>query len=407
VSQVHVARFADGSEVALRVRRPGIDAVFARDRRRQSTIAQIAGTASWPEPPPNDGTLEDIGEWLQEDLDFARELRNLSALHAVADPTASFACQPGTSLCALLQLMRANQRPTLSALAIEPAQLGDALLRAVFDQIFRLELFQPDVHPANLMALADNRLGYVSVSQVRRIDPDFRKGLQRHLAAIIAGDSRPVLESLTEVAIAGEQSSAAQLRIEFDREMNHRERAAGAPPQSETARYLLAGLRAARRSGYRMPSGVAAVWRTLVVAERVAAELGSRATLPSVGESFLTGVQVRALLDILSPSQLRPAILEAVTLASEGPRGVRRLLSDFVDGRLVLRVRTSDSPEDAALANTRARLITMAIASVGLAFLVSATRGQMLFGIVPVAWALWAALAVIWIRLLIGLRELR
>ena len=419
-SQVLVARLADGSEVAVKIQRPGVEDLLPRERG----IARVAAAVSAADAPLDRDSIADIDEWLRTDVDFARELQNLSTLHALGGASAAFAVArpypqwsgaavvssaflPGTSVATVLQLVRANQLGRLRSLAIDPAQIGDALLRTVFEQLFRLEVYQPDVHPRNLLVLADNRIGYADVAHVRRIEPDFRKGLQRHLAAIVSGDSRPVLESLVELSIAGEQSDAGQLRLVFDRDLHGRVSSSGAPPESDAARYLLAGLRAARRTGYRVPDGIAMALRTLVVAERIAAELGSRATLSSAGDALLTSVQVTALLDLLSPSQIKPAVLDALTLASDGPRGVRRLLADFVDGRLVLRVRTSESPEDAKLANARARLISIAVASVGVAFLASAAKGQMLFGIVPAPWIVWIVLAAIWIRLIAGLRELK
>ena len=91
--------------------------------------------------------------------------------------------------------------------------------------------------------------------------------------------------------------------------------------------------------------------------------------------------------------------ITALSVMSEGPRVVRRLLAELADGRFLLQVRTVDSEDDRRRADIRAKLVATAIASVGFAVLVQATRGSLVLGVAPGEWLFGVLLVGSWVWL--------
>jgi hypothetical protein len=144
-----------------------------------------------------------------------------------------------------------------------------------------------------------------------------------------------------------------------------------------------------------------------VISETLAQQFSNKCDLAASAKPLFDRLQLRHLIDAWHLDKLQPVVLDGLNLLSEGPRAVRRVLSDLVEGRLVLRVRTVESEEDRQGADARARLVASATVSVGLAFLVGATRGYTFFGVFPLSWLLLLLLVFAWGWIILQWRNLR
>ncbi len=427
LAQVHLARTLTGDEVAVKVQRPKARELVERDLGRARVLHRILQIAGAGDLVSTAEVMQELKNSIRDELDFELELRNQTHLYQLSiDTSRSRIPRPypalsgprvltaeylsGIPFTEVLQLVRTGRHDKLRLLQIDPRELASNLLHTVLDQVFRLEFFHADIHPGNVLALSSNRIGFVDFGLTDSLDPHFRQGMLRYLAAVNASNVELMFDGLTEIVVADEESDLSRLRSDFYEESGRwlrERRQRDGQTDSPHARFLIGVLRAARRSKFRVPGAILSLYRSVLTAETIARQLGGRETIAQAARPLLQQLQIKAFLDAFALATIQPLVLDGLRLLRDGPRRLNELLSDMTEGRLVIRVRTVDSQEDRALANARARLVSVATASVGVAFLIGATQGRTLFGWIYLSTVFWSALAVLWGWMILQFRLLR
>jgi predicted unusual protein kinase regulating ubiquinone biosynthesis (AarF/ABC1/UbiB family) len=164
---------------------------------------------------------------------------------------------------------------------------------------------------------------------------------------------------------------------------------------------MIAIMRAARRNGLRVPSGVVSIYRALLVAESVAHQLEANADLRSVGRRFFEGLGTEEMYRALESSNLQRIAMSALQLQRDGPGQMRQLLGNLVDGSFTVTVHTFEAPRVRRAWNRRLRMVVAAALSLGVTILLTRpdlpTEVTVLLTIVLVA--LYGIVAVLWMRL--------
>jgi ubiquinone biosynthesis protein len=281
----------------------------------------------------------------------------------------------GTPFTILLSLVRRGDHARIEALGLDLDKLGENLVRSVLKQIFDRRLFHSDPHPGNLIALADNRVGFVDFGLVDHLDETSLQQMTRYLTAIYSGDVERMYYVLRQFLIPGDHARPEAFHEAFLAETRKmlRERSDGPPrPQGERspfAQYLVAVVRAGRDNDFRIPQHLLSMYRTLITAESVAQHLGADVHVQEIGRRFFAGLQIRTTARALDPPQVQALAADVLSLAKDGPGLVHRLLSDLADERFLLHVRAVQSTEDRVEANRRARLVASSVLSVALSIL--------------------------------------
>jgi ubiquinone biosynthesis protein len=166
IAQVHLGRLPDGTEVAVKVLRPGVEAAIARDLALLETGAGLA-ERWWVEGrrlKPREVVAE-FARHLDEELDLMREAANASQLGR------NFAGSPQLlvpavywDLCAqrvmVMERMRGTPISQVDALrekGIDIPALARAGVEIFFTQVFRHGFFHADMHPGNILVADDGR----------------------------------------------------------------------------------------------------------------------------------------------------------------------------------------------------------------------------------------------------------
>jgi ubiquinone biosynthesis protein len=164
IAQVHLGRLHDGTEVAVKVLRPGVEAAIARDLALLETGARLA-ERWWAEGrrlKPREVVAE-FARHLDEELDLMREAANASQLGR------NFAGSPLLlvpavywDLCAqrvmVMERMRGtpiSQVDTLREKGIDIPALARAGVEIFFTQVFRHGFFHADMHPGNILVATE------------------------------------------------------------------------------------------------------------------------------------------------------------------------------------------------------------------------------------------------------------
>jgi ubiquinone biosynthesis protein len=164
IAQVHLGQLHDGTEVAVKVLRPGVEAAVARDVALLETGAALA-ERWWAEGrrlKPREVVAE-FARHLDEELDLMREAANASQLGR------NFAGSPLLlvpavywDLCAqrvmVMERMRGTPISQVQALrekGIDIPALAKAGVEIFFTQVFRDGFFHADMHPGNILVATE------------------------------------------------------------------------------------------------------------------------------------------------------------------------------------------------------------------------------------------------------------
>jgi ubiquinone biosynthesis protein len=411
LAQTHYARLLDGSEVAVKIQRPGIAEKVNRDLRRARLLVRLLETSGVSFIIAPREVLMEVSAWMKQELDFSRELANLTRLYYLAAPDPNEKIPqpyPGLSTGKVLTaeyirgvpfseiLARLGDRPSsvlreLQATGIVPEQLARNLLLSSLTQIFRYQFFHADVHPGNLMALPGSVIGFIDFGLCDELDATVRDRQMRYLYAAYTDNAQLMFRALTEILIASDDTDLEAFRRDFldltGAWQRHRDDQPSISPvtgrqgRSPTANWMIAVMQTARKHHLRAPPRILSLYRTLLTAESIANQLGADMDLQKVGRKFFEALQRDDILRSLRPEALLPGLVSLFYLVRDSPEQLERLLSQLSDGRFSLNTVTTESPRTQRIQNRRTRLIASAILSVGLALLLTRPEFPVVVGI--------------------------
>ena len=159
VAQVHFARLHDGTEVAVKVLRPGIERIIERDVGLLYTLARLA-LRYWPDAKrlrPLD-VVDEYNYIIHGELDLAREAANASQLRAnFIDSDLLYVPRVFWDFTrrTVMVMERIGGIPignveALHAAGIDMRQLAHNGVEIFFTQAFRDGFFHADMHPGNI-----------------------------------------------------------------------------------------------------------------------------------------------------------------------------------------------------------------------------------------------------------------
>ena len=204
IAQVHLARLHDGTEAAVKVLRPGVEAAIARDLALLETGAGLVERlwADGRRLRPREVVAE-FARHLDDELDLLREAANASQLGR------NFAGSPLLlvpavywDLCAqrVMVMERMHGTPisqvaVLREKGIDIPALARAGVEIFFTQVFRHGFFHADMHPGNILVADDGRyiaLDFGIMGALTEVDKNY---LARNFLAFFNRDYRRVAQA--------------------------------------------------------------------------------------------------------------------------------------------------------------------------------------------------------------------
>ena len=231
VGQVHVA-YLGGRKLAVKVRRPTAEADFAGDIRLMTAAMRVIRRLRlrrlyW--------LLEPLGEfvaWTHEELDYRNEARYMHQLRRNASGNAcervpevfwdyttrrTLAAEflEGETLLSHLRAARAGDERVarrLRRIGFEPEQMARNIVENFLGDVFRHGMFHADLHPANLLILPANTVGYVDFGITGTISRYSRQNLVAMTLAYTRGDLEAMCDAFFKVSASDSGSSEERFR---------------------------------------------------------------------------------------------------------------------------------------------------------------------------------------------------
>ncbi|MGN6382267.1 MAG: ABC1 kinase family protein [Dyella sp.] len=343
LAQVHAAELPDGTPVAVKVQRPGIEARVASDMELLTAVARFAeghadtarrlGVRDW---------VAASYEALNEELDFVAEAENLEALAEVFDPYPGLVVPlPHRGFCTrrvlTMDLIRGSK---VEAGAIDTERgeaLGGSLLRAYLDQVFARGRVHADPHPGNVLLDEDGHLAVIDAGMVTYLSRSSRLALLRIMLHAIQGDGDTVAD-LCE--------TMGRRLPEYDRQSYRRavrnlvgryaaRRADGAFAEGT----LLLDLTArGAQCGLQPPPELSLLGKTLINLEATLSALHPRLPTRRIIEQHLESLLLTLLRHETSKTGAAALAFDVYALGHGMPGKIARLLDTLADNDLRVRV---------------------------------------------------------------------
>jgi ubiquinone biosynthesis protein len=207
VAQVHFARLADGTEVAVKVLRPGIAAVIAGD------LALLHAGATLVEWLWSDGkrlrpheVVDEFAKHLEVELDLLREAANASQLRRNFEGSPLLLvprvhwdwCTSEVMVMERMHGTPISQVAQLRAQGVDIPRLARAGVEIFFTQVFRDGYFHADMHPGNILVTPEGRYVALDFGIMGTLTETDKQYLARNFLAFFRRDYRRVAETHVE-----------------------------------------------------------------------------------------------------------------------------------------------------------------------------------------------------------------
>ncbi|HEX6989373.1 MAG TPA: AarF/ABC1/UbiB kinase family protein [Bacillota bacterium] len=345
IGQVHAARLHDGTDVVVKVQRPGARGVIEADLEVLRGLADLAERRSpWAGLYPFRELADEVARTLLAELDYEREAENAERLgdllhgHAHLRLPRVYARWTTRRLLVLERLHGTK----LSEVLDDPSATVDrrALARRVaagsLEQILVHGFFHADPHPGNLLLLPDGRIGLLDFGIVGTLSEADRARLRRLVLAILRRDAEAA--TVAALALVRIPPDADVDALQRDLDEARRRIVRRSLRDVDLGEVVGTGFDILRRHRVRVPVNLSLVGKTLITLEGVVSRLD-----PDVSVVELAEPVGRALLR----RQLRPgAVLRQLRELTdvyggpllELPGLLRELLADARAGRPLVRL---------------------------------------------------------------------
>ena len=349
IGQAHAATLHDGTDVVVKVRRPGAVEQVEQDLEILQNLAARA-SRHWEAAAGYDlvGLADEFARTLRSELDYLREGRSAERF------VANFADDPGlhiprvfweatTSRVLTLERIRGIKVDDLDALdaaGVDRRALAERATRVTAQMVFRDGFFHADPHPGNFFIESDGRIGLIDFGMVGAVDDRLRDRLAALLLGLTRQDADEVAGALLALGTTRGTVNRARLRDDLaallSRYAGH---AVGEIAFGQAIGDVFAIM---RRHHLHVPHDVALLLKVVIMDEGMAAQLDPEFRLGGVLAPYARDLVMRHLSPAALATRLGRAGIDAARLGVELPEQLRRLLAAVEDGGVEVRLRPDE-----------------------------------------------------------------
>ncbi len=231
IGQVHIA-YLNGQKLAVKVQRPQVEIDFEGDIRLMNATLWLIKTFRlqmlyWLIEP-----ISEFAAWTVEELDYRieaaymiRQRDNAADNRQEYIPavltryttrrTLVSEFLEGLTLLAFLRALEAEDETVmrkLQAMGFEPNAASRNIINNFLGDVFRHGMFHADLHPANLMILPGNTIGYCDFGITGSISPFMRQKLIALTLEYTRGNLEKMCEAFFEISVVVNEKSRERFR---------------------------------------------------------------------------------------------------------------------------------------------------------------------------------------------------
>jgi ubiquinone biosynthesis protein len=385
IGQAHAAILADGTEVVVKVRRPGVIEQVNEDL---DILKELAATACrhWELADRYDlvGLVEEFSQTLRAELDYTREAHNAERF------TANFADDPlvrvprifwetTTSRVLTLERVRGvkiNDLDGLDAQGTNRRKLAELATNVVLKMVCEDGFFHADPHPGNFFIEPNGSIGLLDFGMVGVLDERTQHRIADLLIAISQQDADRLVDVFLDLGVTRKGVDRARLRRDVEYLL---ETYWGLPLGEVRVTTLLSDVfRIMREHHLHLPSNLALLFKTVIMVEGLGVNLDPEFHFTTVLAPYAQQLVLRQYSPFRWMRGLGRTSVDLARLGSDTPQQLRRIMSAVEGGEFQIRMKPEGFDRIVhRLEKISNRIVLGVIAAAfinGLAVLVSAYR---------------------------------
>jgi ubiquinone biosynthesis protein len=339
IGQAHAALLSDGTEVVVKVRRPGAVEQVQEDLEILRNLVTFASRRwEWAARYDLVGLADQFGETLRGELDYLAEGRNAErfATNFAGDPDIQIPkvfWETTTSRLITLERIHGMKITDIAGLertGVDRRALAQRATRVMAKMVFEDGFFHADPHPGNFFIESDGTIGLIDFGMVGFLSERLRDQLGRLMLALAREDADRLGDALLAIGAATGQVDRARLHEDLAQMLSrYSGRSLG---EIELRQSIGDILEIVRRHSLVVPRDVALLIKSLVMNEGMAVDLDPDFRLVEA----LTPYAHRYMLMRFSPAALagraEGAALDIAELGAGLPGRLNSLLDALTGG---------------------------------------------------------------------------
>ncbi|MFP4655441.1 MAG: ABC1 kinase family protein [Methanohalobium sp.] len=229
IGQVHYAKLLDGTEVAVKVQRPGIKKVIESDLDIMYSLAgfaeqHIEGAELYR---PID-IVDEFSKSIHAEMDYVREVTNIERFsqNLKDDPNIYIHdvyweyCGEFVLTTEYIRGIKGDDFEKIDKHGFDRYKIAEIGGKSFMKQVFEDGVFHADAHSGNVMLMWDGRIALLDFGMVGYLPDYMRKGLIDTLIAIVERDTSQYIEILREFGMIGYNVNTSKLILDIEYILN-------------------------------------------------------------------------------------------------------------------------------------------------------------------------------------------
>jgi ubiquinone biosynthesis protein len=318
IGQVHDAVLHDGRRVAVKVQRPGIEALLMCDIRMMYRVSRIVDGTHLLGGTRGRDVIDELARWTGEELDYTAEADNAATMRAGARDAAT-EYNPevyreyttrrvltserldGLVLVDIIRQLRVDREGCARRLREWGYDLDEAAANIVWNflgQTYAVGVFHGDLHPANLLLLPENLIGYVDFGIIGRLPEPIQESLGRFAMRLFGGNAEGAVDDFlhwVRPSPATDLSAARREMVSITERFFARLARASSKRRELLARYQVDLLAATRRHRMVIDPSVVLYMKVVLTIDAVTSALAPSLDLQALHERFFSELIIEGI----------------------------------------------------------------------------------------------------------------
>lgn len=408
IGQVHQAVLCDGTSVAVKVQRPGIQEIVGKDLIIMHHMADLINSRvpslriyNFPE------IVDEFEKSILKEMDYQLEARNAMKFQT------NFADNAGIHApviyqdysTALILTMEFIQGTKMSEVIEEPSGFDTELVAervadSYFQQILIDGFFHADPHPGNLYVLEDDVVCYIDFGMMGHIDNDFMQNIGELFIQVIGYHTDAIINQLIYMDIIDDSVDKNLLRRDI---MDIFDRFYGASLKEIKVGEILSQLAIPLIAKYqaRMPPEFTLIIRAVSIIEEVAFSLDEELDVTTLFKPMVKKILLKKFNPQNLSDLLKENMFEFEHLVKNLPQNVNRVISKIENGEIKVKYSEDFAEDLERTSNKLVIAIVIAALLLGSSWIIQIDKGPMIWDMPILGFLGFAASGVLGIALIL------
>ena len=340
LGQVHRARLQDGSDVVLKVRRPGIRPVVEADLRLLDRLADIIESEVDELKRYRPRLLvRQFSSALRRELDFAAECRNAERIardfaddNALVVPGVHWPwCGERLNVQDFLDGISGRDLEAVTRAGLDPQLIARNGTRIILEMILEHGFFHADPHPGNVKYLSDNRIGLMDFGMVGHLTEARRREVAELLYGLVSRDPDLVATTLIDWS-ESEDTISDRLRADIAEFIEHYH---GVPLEALDMGQMIGEItRVLRRHQLVLPADLVLMLKAFITMEGMGRSLDPDFDMAGEAAPIVEGVLKSHYSAVNVAKRVQQGMSETLKVLGSLPSDLSRLMRAIRRGRI-------------------------------------------------------------------------